>query len=382
MKKNSLMKFVLLTLTILLISQSLILARPFERYFDTAFNNSDSVRLTILYPSIGSIKALMNLREKGIFNVEKLIVVGVFHEMERTNYQNSIDMVIENDIDWIKFHKVSGELTKKNLYKKNPCTSDFEKIFKKSDGIIFFGGADIPPQYYANKTSLFTKIYSPYRSAIELSFIFHLLGGLQDKDFKGLIESEPGFPILGICLGEQSLNVGTGGTLTQDIWNEKYGKKYYEDVIKLGKSNWHTNPWARLHPEENLLSYNMHQIKFNKNGKFCKEFGFTKKDKVYIMSAHHQMVKKKGKGVKVIATSLDGKVVEAIEFKNFPNVLGVQFHPEFSMIWDTNFQCRFTPQDKEETCLLDLMKSNPPSYKFHKKIWEWFGDKLINFESQ
>ena len=47
-----------------------------------------------------------------------------------------------------------------------------------------------------------------------------------------------------------------------------------------------------------------------------------------------QMVDKLGEGIKIAATSLDGKVVEAIEHRKYPSVLGVQFHPEFPILWD------------------------------------------------
>jgi putative glutamine amidotransferase len=41
--------------------------------------------------------------------------------------------------------------------------------------------------------------------------------------------------VFGICLGCESLNVGTGGTLTQDIWSEIYGVLYLEDAVALSK---------------------------------------------------------------------------------------------------------------------------------------------------
>ena len=48
--------------------------------FDTAPQRTDEVRLAILYPSTGSLNALLTLREKGVFAPEKLKVIGVFHE--------------------------------------------------------------------------------------------------------------------------------------------------------------------------------------------------------------------------------------------------------------------------------------------------------------
>ena len=348
-----------------------------DRYFDTAKLVSNEVRLTILYPSLGSLHSLIELEKQGLFNVKNLVVIGIFHEKERTDYQKSIEFVKKNRLGWIKFHKLSGNINKDNLFKYNCLSNEFNNIFKNSDGIIFFGGADIPPYIYNEKINLLTRISTPYRHFLELSFIFHLLGGNQDTKFKPFLESRPEFPILGICLGEQSLNTGTGGTLVQDIWSEKYEKKYLEDVISLGKENWHSNPYARLYPEEKLLSYNVHPIKLCENGKFISDFGFNKNDTPFIISSHHQMVEKPGKGIKIIATSLDGKVVEAIGHDKYPNMLGIQFHPEFPVIWDNSTIFKITPQDKEEKTILSVLKNNPPSLAFHKKIWSWFGQKLI-----
>jgi len=251
---------------------------------------------------MGSVRSLVMLREKGLIKLENLLVVGVYHEKEKTDYQKTIDFVMEDSLDWIRFHQLTDDIDKDVVFQKNALSDDFEKIFKNSDGIIFFGWADIPPYIYNNKTNLLSSINTPYRSFLETSFIFHLLGGSQDKNFKALLESRPEFPVLGICLGCQSLNVGTGGTLIQDIWSEKYGKKYLEDIIALSKDKWHANPFAKLYPEEKLIPYNMHPLKLLKTGKFLNEFGFTKEDKPFIISAHHQMVGKLGKDMKVIAT--------------------------------------------------------------------------------
>lgn len=363
-----------------IITGSLLSQSP-ERFFDTAEITSKDVRLAILHPTVGTIRTLMVLRKQGLITVESLTVIGVYHVKERANYEASMAFVKEKKLDWIKFHKLSGELSKDSLFQKNPCSTEFEKIFKKSDGIIFFGGADIPPYIFKNKTSLLTRISTPYRHFLELSFIFHLFGGTQDNNFKALLESSPKFPVLGICLGAQSLNVGTGGTLIQDIWSEKYGKKYLEDVIALKKENWHANPYARLYPEKKLISINMHPIKLREKGIFCQMLGFKKEDTPYIYSSHHQAVLKPGKGIKIAATTLDGKVVEAIEHEKYPHMLGVQFHPEASSLWNAEKKFRFTLQDEEEKSLRSILDNNPPSFDFHKKIWAWLSQKLKEYHN-
>lgn len=371
-KKSSIIIISICLLPIILFSQHS------ERYFDTA-PSSKEVRLTVLFPAPGMIRCLMELRNQGFIAVKKLIVVGVYHQKELTNYEKSFQFVKDKNLAWFKFHKISAEMNGEVLFQENSLTSEFEEIFNKSDGIIFFGGADIPPVLYHQKTNLLTHIQTPFRHFLELSLAFHLLGGFQEESFKAFLESRPEFPVLGLCLGCQNLNVGTGGTLIQDIPTEIYKIKFVEDWIGLPQENWHTNPFARLYPEkvirQNLASINMHPIKLDENSKFVKEFGFKAEDLPYILSAHHQMADKLGKSMIIAATSVDGKVVEAIEHQKYPNVLGVQFHPESYSLWDKTLKLRMKP-DGEEVSLFSILKNNPPSYEFHKKIWKWFSEKL------
>jgi putative glutamine amidotransferase len=349
--------------------------------FDTAPQRTDEVRLAILYPSTGSINALRTLREKGLFAPEKLKVIGVFHEAERTDYSRSIKMVQDGGLDWIGFHKLNGELNKDNLFEENGLSGAFRDIFEKADGIIFFGGADIPPYIYGEKTALLTGIHTPARHFLELSFVFHLLGGYQDEGFTPFLADVPLFPVLGICLGEQTLNVGTGGTMVQDVWSEIYEAGTLEDVINLGRDNWHTNPHARLFPEKSLFSYNLHPIKLRPDGLFVRNLGFSPQDTPHIMSAHHQAAEKLGRGFQAIATSLDGKVVEAIAHDAFPHVLGIQFHPEFPVLWDPEARYRMAPSDSTDFSAYSVLQDNPPSQEFHEKLWAWFSARLQEFHA-
>jgi putative glutamine amidotransferase len=343
------------------------------RYFDTAAVAHDGTRLTICYPSAGTLRALVSLKNQGLLSTDGLEVIGIYHTKERSDYRAAREFLQDQKIDWVKFHEVTAELDPAALFKTNAASKEFEDIFRKSDGIIFFGGDDIPPATYKEKTSLLADITDSYRHYFELSLVFHLLGGSQDEAFKGFLEGRPAFPVFGICLGMQTLNAGTGGSLVQDIWAETYGKTYVEDVIALGSAFWHTNPWSRLAPNDRtLFGYMMHPVKLEEKSKFCVEMGFKPSDQPYIMSAHHQAAKTIGKGFRVAATSLDGKVVEAIEQTRFPNVLGTQFHPEFPVIWDTTPKYKLTPQDKDLIAVNAYLASHPPTIEFHKKLWGWF----------
>ena len=361
---------------VILAAAALVAALPAQiptRFFDTAGAPQGKVRLTIFYPSVGTLKALLALREHGLIPVSNLEIVGVHHQKEKTDYAESEKFVREKKLDWIKFHTVTAELGPDSIYKRNAASTELDKIFSLSSGIIFFGGPDIVPALYGEKTGLLTFIEDPWRHYIELTAIFHLLGGLQDPAFKGYLEKRPDFPVLGICLGMQSLNVGTGGTLIQDIWTDVYNLRTVEDAIALGPSGWHTNPYRRIAVlEKNLMPYMLHPIQFAETCKFAAALGFKPSDRPYVMSAHHQAAGRIGEGFKVAATSVDGKVVEAIEHEKYPYVLGLQFHPEFPMLWETDPKYKISPQDKDLFGCRIYLEAHPPSFEFHKKLWAWF----------
>ncbi len=327
--------------------------------------------IAVLYPSVGTIEDLVILRQERLIDIPNLVVVGVYHEKEKTDYAKAKAYVEAENLDWLTFHPVSAPLSADNLFQKNACSAEFETIFEQVDGIIFFGGPDIPPYLYQEKTSLLTEITDPVRHFLELSFIFHLLGGSQDAKFRPLLDRRDRFPVFGICLGCQSLNVGTGGTLTQDIWSETYDRSFLEDVITLGPENWHWSPFTRLYPHELLFSNAFHSLKLEPVGKFCSAMGFDQTARPMVLSAHHQQVEKLGRGFRVIAASLDGKVIEGIEHDRFANVLGVQFHPEFHILYDPEGRYRFTPEDRKSVSLPAFLAAHPPSLDFHKKIWAW-----------
>jgi putative glutamine amidotransferase len=349
-----------------------------ERFFDTApAEHPGETRLTVFYPSVGTLRAVSALKKLGFLDAPGLIVVGVYHVGEATRYDEARKYAADNGMDWVRFHPVSNAISEADLFRRNACTPEFTKIFAGSDGIIFFGGPDIPPSIFGEKTSLLTEIEDPVRHHFELSAIFHLLGGRQDPSFRALLEARPGFPILGICLGCQSLNVGTGGTLVQDIWSEVYGKDDVEDVLALDPQQWHNNPYARLYPQEKLINYNFHRIRLDEKSPFCMAMGFKATDQPRILSSHHQALETMGLGFRPVAVSMDGKVVEAVVNEWFPNVLGVQFHPEHPGLWESEPTRRQAPGDAPFS-FRALLEGTPPSFEFNRAIWLWLSRKLAD----
>ncbi|MDH4197576.1 MAG: gamma-glutamyl-gamma-aminobutyrate hydrolase family protein [Candidatus Aminicenantes bacterium] len=352
-------------------------AAPTDRYFDTVPAEHGGVRLTVFYPSIGTVRDVAALREVGFLDIPDLTVVGVFHVKETSNYEAAKTFVQDEGYDWFKFHAVDAPIGPDDLFRRNACTAEFETIVRKSDGVIFFGGPDIPPSVYGRKTSLLTEIDDPFRHYFEVSAVFHLLGGSQDPGFMPLLASRPDFPVFGICLGFQTLNVGTGGTLIQDIWTEIYFKTTVEELLPLGHELWHTSPFARLRPDiRNLIRYSFHSLDLAPEGMLCRTLGFAGSDHPRILSAHHQAVDKPGRGWRISAVSRDGKVIEAMEHIVFANVLGVQFHPEHARLWDGSLEFIETPDAETTTSYRAILENAPPSWEFHRKIWEWYGAAL------
>ncbi len=376
MKKTLAYWIACLTLSILLSGCAPAPAPDSLRAFDDPDSFSTRPCLVILNPTAARLKTLIELETRGLFKRGDLRVVGVYHEKESAQYQRSIQFARERKLDWIGFHRLTAALDPDTLFQDNGLTDEFRNIFEHSDGALFFGGADIPPALYGRDTHLLTAIHTPYRHFLELSFAFHLLGGNQNPNFTAFLDSDPDYAILGLCLGMQNLNVATGGTLVQDIWTQTYGRDTVEDVIALGPGAWHNNPFRRLHPLDDYFGITMHPIKLDPEGIFVKKWGFKPEDAPYILSSHHQAADTLGRGFKVAATSPDGRVIEAVEHTSYSRVLGFQFHPEASRLWDPALKSRFTPQDETETSLRAILEENPPSWDFHVKIWSWFRESL------
>jgi putative glutamine amidotransferase len=361
-------------------------AQSQERYFDGPFIKDRPLTIAALHPTEGTLSTLLTLQKTGLLPKENIIIVGVFLEQElenvreRSSYKRAMELVEKKQLDHIKFHMIEGRLGPDKLFQENSCTADFLKLFSRSDGIIFFGGPDIPPVIYGEPTHLMTEITTPARHYLEVSLAFHLLGAT-GKSTKPLLETRPTYPVLGLCLGCQTLNVGAGGTLIQDIPAETYQIYSYEKITEMPSHTWHRSPFRYMYPEKKLSSFWLHPIALKKDGLFCREWQFKSGHRPYVYSSHHQAVGVPGKNFKIAATSLDGKVVEAIEHTLFPNVLGVQFHPEASRIWKQNDGFKYKPEDKQGKTIMEILEANPPSLLFHKLLWAWFSMELLEYNA-
>jgi putative glutamine amidotransferase len=159
------------------------------------------------------------------------------------------------------------------------------------DGLIATGGAfDIPPSYYGEEEIHPKVSLKESRSIFEIGIMREMLK--RDK------------PVLGICGGQQLINVCFGGSLYQHL-PEHYGEINHE--------------------QENPRDEVGHEVDISKNTMLYQIIG---KDKIGVNSAHHQAVRKAADGLLVNARSTDG-VIEGIEHPQHKFCLGVQWHPEY-----------------------------------------------------
>ena len=321
-------------------------------------------RLGIVHPTTGNLRNALNLIEKNHLQADSIQLIGIFHESQQSLIESSQKM-IENDANsHIQLIVIEGDISLDNLFKENVCSQQFSDVFNKIDALILFGGDDIPPSVYGEETFLTTEVVSGGKNW-ELSFLFHLIGGSQNPNFSPFLEKKPNFPILGICLGMQEMNVASGGSLHQDIPYQIYQKSTFESLLELGSDNIHKNYWSRKDNENEYSFIHFHPI-IIPEGSFL-QFKNISKNPV-VASVHHQSPKKIGQGFKVAATSMDGKVVEALHHTHFKNVYGIQFHTDFSSLYEEGRTFKISSTEtvelSEETKL------------FHKLFWEDFSRRL------
>lgn len=115
--------------------------------------------------------------------------------------------------------------------------------------------------------------------------------------------AEKKLPILGICRGEQIINVALGGTVYQDI------PAQYPNALR------HRQP----DPGREMT----HSVKVEKGTQL---YSLCQSERIEVNTFHHQSVKELGRGMKVSATAPDG-IIEAIESGD-GRIIGVQWHPE------------------------------------------------------
>ena len=164
-------------------------------------------------------------------------------------------------------------------------------LLEQLDGIVISGGNfDIDPKFYGEEPRASLGEIKDERTQFELELVS--LGIEQDM------------PMLGICGGEQAINVALGGSLYQDIRGQV--------------------PHARAHELGALRESGGHLIKVRAGTKLR---AILAREFLEVNTTHHQSIKALGRGLIASAVSDDG-VIEGIESEDHSFVIGVQWHPE------------------------------------------------------
>lgn len=169
-----------------------------------------------------------------------------------------------------------------------------ERYLDVIHGLVITGGAfDVDPAMFGASERHDTVKLKQKRTAFELAAV------------RGALERD--MPILGICGGQQLLNVVLGGTLIQHIPDE------VENCLAHEQPNPRTEPGHGVTVMGGTL---LHRIIGDVTAA--------------VNSAHHQAVKTVGDGIVVNAVAEDG-VIEGIEDPARFFCLGVQWHPEYDI---------------------------------------------------
>jgi len=168
-----------------------------------------------------------------------------------------------------------------------------KKIFNSLDGIVFTGGGDMLPEQYG-------RLPHPKVDGVDL-----------DRDRVELYLArwaiEAQLPFLGICRGLQLINVALGGTLYEDILDQRPGALRHQ----------YDGAWPRDYPA--------HSVTIDKSSRLAQILGACEAS---VNSLHHQGIRELAPAAAAVAHAPDG-IIEAIELTDHPYGLAVQWHPEW-----------------------------------------------------
>ena len=170
---------------------------------------------------------------------------------------------------------------------------DIPVLRETFDGLLLIGGGDVDISRYGGKAHPSVWGSVPERDELEIRL--------------AQTAYETGWPVFGICRGEQVMNVADGGKLYSDIPDQ------VPDVRIL-----HSQPDST--PRNALI----HNVSVQPGTLLHSILG---KDTLQVNTYHHQAVSVPGEKMIINAYSEDG-IPEGIEIPGHPFALGVQWHPE------------------------------------------------------
>ncbi len=162
------------------------------------------------------------------------------------------------------------------------------ELLGRLDGVILSGGPDVNPGRYGEVAHERTSVPREERDAVETTLV------------ESVHAAE--VPTLAICRGLQLLNVARGGTLVQHLPDT------------LGHED--HSPSAD--------GYGSHEVRVEPGSLLAGSLGW---ERAGVPTHHHQAIGRLGGGLVATAWTDDG-VIEAVEDRSVPFLLGVQWHPE------------------------------------------------------
>jgi putative glutamine amidotransferase len=172
-----------------------------------------------------------------------------------------------------------------------------EAIYRRLDGMVLPGGSDVAPEEYQEPrvhdgSGADVNVVDPQRDRLELDLA------------RWAVRDD--LPMLGICRGQQVLNVALGGTLYQDLLQQK--------ATRLEHSHLHGKGRRGM----------VHRVRLDPGSRLAQLIDETD---VEVNSLHHQAVKDPAPALRVTGRSQDG-VIEAMEAPEHRFLISVQWHPE------------------------------------------------------
>lgn len=337
-----------------------------QNFFNSDYDPAKTYIL-LAHPTVENIEAMKYLVDNHILFVGESEFIGIYFYAEKYDYSQSIRYIRDNNLEKFHLQRLTGTLTNENIFTPNDFTNNFDIMFSQSKGVFLFGGPDIQPEVYGEENK-YADVTDPQRHLFELSLVFHLLGSNRNPSFTPFLERNPKYFIIGFCLGMQTMNVATGGTMIQDIPQELYGVSSPQDIVQLDVNNLHRNYWQEIFDNDQLMTVNFHPLRLEIDGFFMKEVKWKKSNiSPPVLSAHHQAIENLNSCWEVTARSMDGKVIEGIRHKKYPNVFGVQFHPEVSALYEKRQAYKFSPRDAMQSY---NERIGNDGVKFHKQFWK------------
>ncbi|NPD44987.1 gamma-glutamyl-gamma-aminobutyrate hydrolase family protein [Lentimicrobium sp. S6] len=190
---------------------------------------------------------------------------------------------------WV--HKADSKVKIINMYELGLDSA--LQVLDYCDGLIISGGADVYPGWYGKLADTANcGAFDRYRDTLEIELIRKAMALKM--------------PLVGICRGQQILNVSLGGSLIIDIPTD------HDTVIKHRLVDW-----------ENCF----HQIQLTKGSLLSK---LSSQSEGKVNSNHHQAIDQLADDLKISSIARDG-IIESVEWRNPKDkgfMIAVQWHPE------------------------------------------------------